>query len=64
MFSFEIICDFYIDIYLIPFFLVHLSQVRRAMLAGIPAENISLSTQELPDDFAEFVNMGVKINAW
>jgi len=39
-------------------------QVRRAMLAGVPPENISLSTQELPADFAEFVKMGVKINAW
>jgi len=38
-------------------------EVRRAMDAGIPAENISLSTQELPADFAEFVNLGVKINA-
>ena len=34
------------------------------MSAGVPAENISLSTQELPADFAEFVKMGVKINAW
>ena len=39
-------------------------EVRRAMTAGIPAENISLSTQELPDDFAELVDMGVKLNAW
>ena len=39
-------------------------EVRRAMSAGIPAENISLSTQELPQDFAELVDMGVKINAW
>lgn len=39
-------------------------EVRRAMDMGIPAENISLSTQELPQDFAEFVKMGVKINAW
>ncbi|KAL3902395.1 MAG: hypothetical protein SGILL_010839, partial [Bacillariaceae sp.] len=38
-------------------------EVRRAMSAGIPAENISLSSQELPDDFADFVKMGVKINA-
>lgn len=38
-------------------------EVRRAMLAGVPPENISLSTQELPADFAEFVKMGVKINA-
>lgn len=38
-------------------------EVRRAMQAGIPPENISLSTQELPDDFAELVDMGVKLNA-
>jgi diaminopimelate decarboxylase len=39
-------------------------EVRRAMAAGIPPENISLSSQELPEDFVDFVNMGVKINAW
>eukprot|EP00934_Nitzschia_sp_Nitz4_P005378 Nitzschia sp. Nitz4//scaffold166_size90379//29720//31228//NITZ4_005052-RA/size90379-augustus-gene-0.10-mRNA-1//-1//CDS//3329538181//5368//frame0 len=38
-------------------------EVRRAMAAGIPAENISLSTQELPSDFAELVKMGIKVNA-
>lgn len=38
-------------------------EVRRAMAAGIPADHISLSTQELPADFAELVNMGVKVNA-
>lgn len=38
-------------------------EARRAMSAGIPAENISLSTQELPSDFAELVKMGVKVNA-
>jgi len=38
-------------------------EARRAMSAGIPAENISLSTQELPDDFVELVKMGVKVNA-
>lgn len=38
-------------------------EVKRAMNAGIPAENISLSTQELPDNFAELVDMGVKLNA-
>jgi hypothetical protein len=31
---------------------------------GIPAENISLSTQELPENFAELIDMGVKVNAW
>lgn len=38
-------------------------ECRRAMAAGIPASNISLSTQELPEDFAELVKMGVKLNA-
>lgn len=38
-------------------------EVRRAMAAGIPADHISLSTQELPVDFAELVDMGVKLNA-
>jgi diaminopimelate decarboxylase len=39
-------------------------EVKRAMSAGIPAENISLSTQELPSDFADLVKLGVKVNAW
>ena len=39
-------------------------EVKRAMSAGVPAENISLSTQELPDDFADLVKLGVKVNAW
>ena len=39
-------------------------EVRRALANGIPPENISLSTQELPTDFAELVDMGVKLNAW
>jgi diaminopimelate decarboxylase len=39
-------------------------EVTRAMDAGIPAENISLSTQELPQNFAELVNLGIKVNAW
>ena len=39
-------------------------EVRRALSCGIPPENISLSTQELPADFSELVNMGVKVNAW
>jgi len=38
-------------------------EVRRALSVGIPPENISLSTQELPQNFSEFVDMGVKINA-
>ena len=39
-------------------------EVKRAMSAGIPAENISLSTQELPENFAEIIKLGVKINCW
>jgi len=39
-------------------------EVRRAIANGIPPENISLSSQELPQDFNELVDMGVKINAW
>ena len=39
-------------------------EVRRAMDMGVPAEKISLSSQELPGDFAELVKMGVKVNAW
>lgn len=38
-------------------------EVHRAMAAGIPADHISLSTQELPHDFAEMHDKGVKINA-
>jgi len=38
-------------------------EVKRAMQNGIPAENISLSTQELPSNFAELMDMGVKVNA-
>eukprot|EP00535_Pseudo-nitzschia_heimii_P005430 CAMPEP_0197183050 /NCGR_PEP_ID=MMETSP1423-20130617/7345_1 /TAXON_ID=476441 /ORGANISM="Pseudo-nitzschia heimii, Strain UNC1101" /LENGTH=487 /DNA_ID=CAMNT_0042633583 /DNA_START=119 /DNA_END=1582 /DNA_ORIENTATION=+ len=38
-------------------------EVKRAMDAGIPAENISLSTQELPSNFADLIKLGVKINA-
>jgi len=38
-------------------------EVRRAISYGIPPENISLSTQELPADFAELADLGVKINA-
>lgn len=39
-------------------------ECRRAMDAGIPADHISLSSQELPADFAELIDMGVKINCW
>lgn len=38
-------------------------EVRRAMLVGVPAEKISLSTQELPADFADVLRLGVKFNA-
>jgi diaminopimelate decarboxylase len=38
-------------------------EVRRAIAAGIPPSHISLSSQELPADFAELVDLGVKLNA-
>lgn len=38
-------------------------ECRRAMAAGIPAERLSLSTQELGDDFADLVEAGIKLNA-
>lgn len=38
-------------------------EVRRLLQAGIPAAHISLSTQELPGDFAELLDLGVLINA-
>lgn len=38
-------------------------EVRRAMDMGVPPEKISLSSQELPTDFAELVKLGVKVNA-
>lgn len=38
-------------------------EVRRAVAAGIPASHISLSTQELPADFAELVELGIRFNA-
>jgi diaminopimelate decarboxylase len=38
-------------------------EVRRAMLAGVPADRISLSSQELPEDFAELLRQGVHVNA-
>ena len=37
-------------------------EVRRAIAAGVPPENISLSSQELPVDFDALLDMGVKIN--
>lgn len=38
-------------------------EARRAMRAGVAAAKISLSTQELPEDFAELVRQGVLVNA-
>lgn len=38
-------------------------EARRAIHAGIPPSHISLSTQELPSDFAELFAAGVKVNA-
>lgn len=39
-------------------------EVRRAMEAGFQPEMISLSSQELPGDFADLMEMGIKVNAW
>ncbi|MFU8847921.1 MAG: diaminopimelate decarboxylase [Opitutales bacterium] len=38
-------------------------EVRRALAAGIEPHKISLSTQELPEDFAELYELGIEINA-
>jgi diaminopimelate decarboxylase len=38
-------------------------EAERAIRAGIPPEHISLSTQELPGDFAGLVHRGVTVNA-
>lgn len=38
-------------------------EVRRAIAAGYAAEQISLSSQELPEDFAELYELGIEINA-
>ena len=38
-------------------------EVERAMLAGIPAGRISLSSQQLPENLAELARAGVKYNA-
>lgn len=38
-------------------------EVRRAIQAGVPASHISLSSQELPADFAELMELGIKVNA-
>jgi diaminopimelate decarboxylase len=38
-------------------------EVKRAMRAGIAAEKISLSSQELPADFKELMSLGIEFNA-
>lgn len=38
-------------------------EVRRALAAGIAPERISLSTQELPEDFCELYELGIRFNA-
>lgn len=38
-------------------------EVERALRAGLPADHISLSTQELPHDFAGLIKQGVRFNA-
>lgn len=37
-------------------------EVKRLLAAGVDADRISLSTQELPEDFAKMVKAGVSIN--
>lgn len=37
-------------------------EVRRAVAAGVDPQRISLSTQELPDDFVSLVESGISIN--
>ncbi|GHC04417.1 diaminopimelate decarboxylase [Cerasicoccus arenae] len=38
-------------------------EVRRALKAGVPAGNISLSTQQMPEDFGELHAAGIRFNA-
>jgi len=38
-------------------------EVRRAVAAGVAAERISLSSQELPEDLDELLALGIKFNA-
>jgi diaminopimelate decarboxylase len=38
-------------------------EVQRAMRAGIPAEKISLSSQEFPSNFQELMATGIEFNA-
>lgn len=38
-------------------------EVRRALAAGVPPPRISLSSQELGDDFAQLIELGVSVNA-
>ncbi len=38
-------------------------EVKRAIMAGVPAEKISLSSQQMPDDIAELMALGIHFNA-
>lgn len=38
-------------------------EVRRAVMAGIKPSDISLSSQELPSDFKELIELGIEFNA-
>ena len=38
-------------------------EVKRALAAGVPANRISLSAQELPEDFEKLLRQGVEVNA-
>ncbi|MDB2499567.1 diaminopimelate decarboxylase [bacterium] len=38
-------------------------EVQRAVRSGVPAERISLSSQEFPDNITDLVNLGISVNA-
>lgn len=38
-------------------------EVRRAIKAGVKPQDISLSSQELPEDFKELIELGIEFNA-
>lgn len=38
-------------------------EVRRAVMAGVNPQDISLSSQELPHDFQELIELGIEFNA-
>ena len=38
-------------------------EVLRAVKSGVPAERISLSSQEFPENITDLVNLGITVNA-